>query len=499
MLPFFFAHYDNLVDEYRVFDNGSTDRSLAILEAHPKVRLTHFKVPGSSFVEEERRLSDEIWKHSRGKADWVIVLDIDEHVFHPDLLGYLARCKADGVTAIRAIGYEMVSESFPTGDARLCEQITTGCRSVGHNKFCIFDPDAITESHFGPGRHQAWPEGNVVWPKSPEVLMLHYKQLGVDYVAARSAELFQGIKQGDIDQGWGLHYTWSREQIADTWQQMFDRSGPVPGLGELAHVPPSEYRGDEKKVEESGLLDPQWYLAAYEDVVANRADPADALTHFCLYGWKEGRMPNMYFEPEWYLATYPEVAESGVNPLIDYIESGEAAGAHPSPHFDPGWYRAHYGVPAEEMALRHYLRHRYTGQYSPVPGFDVESYTRRYPEVLALGKDPYEDYIERLATFGDNASTQPPTFSEVAAALGGDPSSEVLPATVSWAGVTKAIRLFLRTVPVDEAWYRSAYPDVDEAIAAGKIASARIHFIEHGFFEGRTAQPAADPATGPAS
>src|SRR5271170_7221525 len=94
MLPFFFKHFDKFVDKYFIYDNGSTDDSLSILEKHGSVEISHFDVEGDSFVDEERRLGDTIWKGSN--ADWVIVTDIDVHTHHPDLLGYLRRCKDQG-------------------------------------------------------------------------------------------------------------------------------------------------------------------------------------------------------------------------------------------------------------------------------------------------------------------------------------------------------------------------------------------------------------------
>ena len=49
-------------------------------------------------------------------------------------------------------------------------------------------------------------------------------------------------------------------------------------------------------------------------------------------------------------------------------------------------------------------------------------------------------------------------------------------------GVTKRL---LQAVPIDEVWYRTTYPDVDQAIRTGTYRSARQHFVEHGYFEGR--------------
>jgi hypothetical protein len=494
MLPFFFRHYDDLVDQYYIFDNGSTDESLELLKSHGRVHVEHFDVKGDSFVDTERRLSDSMWKRSRNEADWVIVTDIDEHLYRPDLIGYLAQCRAEGITAIRAIGFEMISDEFPAVADRLTNLVTRGCRSVGHVKLCIFNPNAISETRFGPGRHRAWPEGHVVWPASAEVLMLHYKQLGVEYVAARSAELAKGLKAGDLKEGWGINYTWSREEIAANLKRLKDESEPVPGLGELSHVKPADYRGDEKIVDQSGLLDIDWYSAAYRDVGVSNSDP---LTHFCRYGWKEGRMPNFYFDPGWYQSTYPEVATNGINPTVDYAQSGERAGARPSPRFDPVWYRKRYGLGPDESPLQHYLQRRHSGKFSPLPDFDLQAYCDQHPEVLTESRDPYQDFVERGQQIAEHeVKHEAPTFAELTAALGFDADAEVFPASVSWPSVQKIVRLFLRTLHVDESWYRLTYDDVDQAIRTGHMKSARAHFIEHGFFEGRSPRAPEDVAAG---
>ena len=51
------------------------------------------------------------------------------------------------------------------------------------------------------------------------------------------------------------------------------------------------------------------------------------------------------------------------------------------------------------------------------------------------------------------------------------------------------VKLFLRAMPFDEAWYRRTYPDVAQAIHTGTYRDARQHFIESGYFEGRRPFP----------
>ncbi len=51
------------------------------------------------------------------------------------------------------------------------------------------------------------------------------------------------------------------------------------------------------------------------------------------------------------------------------------------------------------------------------------------------------------------------------------------------------VRLLLRSVQVDEEWYLTEYPDIAEAVASGEVKSARNHFIDSGYFEGRMPAP----------
>jgi hypothetical protein len=228
MLPFFFRHYDELVDQYFIFDNGSTDGTLEILAAHDRVLVESFNTQGDSFVETERRLSDIMWQGSRGAADWVIVVDVDEHLSHGDFRGYLGRCRSEGVTFIAAAGYEMLSKDFPAPDTKLSDSITLGVASSTYSKPCVFDPTQITKTNFAPGRHYADPEGRVVWPKKQELTLLHYKRLGLEYIKSRSIELRAGLRSGDIERFWGSHYLHSAETIEAEFRHMMAIAERVP-------------------------------------------------------------------------------------------------------------------------------------------------------------------------------------------------------------------------------------------------------------------------------
>jgi len=71
------------------------------------------------------------------------------------------------------------------------------------------------------------------------------------------------------------------------------------------------------------FFDTNWYLAHNPDVTAARIDP---LTHYELFGWKEGRDPSGHFNTQAYLAANPDVAAAGIDPLDHFLQFGVAEG-----------------------------------------------------------------------------------------------------------------------------------------------------------------------------
>lgn len=144
---------------------------------------------------------------------------------------------------------------------------------------------------------------------------------------------------------------------------------------------------------ESGLFQPQWYLAQNPDVAQASVSP---LEHFLSYGGAEGRAPNPIFRSDWYLAQNPDVQAAGMNPLVHYSLYGEKECRNPNPYFDVEWYRATYRMeigPWGELA--HYLKHRRLNRYAPNSGFDPAYYLAVYADVAASGTDPLEHFLAR--------------------------------------------------------------------------------------------------------
>jgi hypothetical protein len=136
----------------------------------------------------------------------VIVCDVDEHLHVIDLGDYLKGCRDRGVTVLPARGYEMVSEQFPDPDETLAVTRRSGAPAEDMSKLALFQPDAIEELNHDAGGHQSRPTGRVVAPARDELLLLHYKYLGRDYVMNRDARLRSRLRETDLARGWARHW-----------------------------------------------------------------------------------------------------------------------------------------------------------------------------------------------------------------------------------------------------------------------------------------------------
>ena len=99
MLGFLFRHYEPWVSRFVIFDDHSNDGTAEFLRSKPNVdlRAREYSNP-DSLVLSGKEIRDHCWKESRGAADWVIVVDIAEHLHHPAIDAHLEDCKRHGVT-----------------------------------------------------------------------------------------------------------------------------------------------------------------------------------------------------------------------------------------------------------------------------------------------------------------------------------------------------------------------------------------------------------------
>lgn len=251
MLGFFFRHFDSWVDRYVIYDDGSTDGTLELLKAHPRVEVRPFpRFSPDSFVESAQMLHNGFWKESRGSADWVVVTAIDEHLHLPgrEMRDYLWQCVARRITCIPALGYQMVSEEFPQAGELLCETRRMGVPYAEMSKLSLFNPSAVKETNYAPGRHAAAPTGDIRYPETDDLLNLHYKLLDFERTCGRQRFLNTGLGKKDVANSWGYHYAWSNDEHRKAWDSFATR------VFDITTIPPEKH--------DSTHREPRWWRPA---------------------------------------------------------------------------------------------------------------------------------------------------------------------------------------------------------------------------------------------
>ncbi len=60
---------------------------------------------------------------------------------------------------------------------------------------------------------------------------------------------------------------------------------------------------------------------------------------------------------------------------------------------------------------------------------------------------------------------------------------------LSYEDFVKILRTMISGIEINEAWYLSTYEDIAAAIRGGVVRSAKQHFVDDGYFEGRLPFP----------
>lgn len=202
MLPYWLRHYSRFCSKITVFDNESTDKTAEIAKA-AGAQVIPVDTGGKHRVEILQSFMNDGYKASRGEADWVICAEGDEFFYYSDLPKLLERYQDEGVTFPKIAGFEMIAPEPPKENGQIWEELKNGVASDMYSKRGVFHPNI--DINFGFGGHQASPKGNVVESKESEIVMLHYRYLGLKYFADRYQVRRDRISREDHIRGLGVN------------------------------------------------------------------------------------------------------------------------------------------------------------------------------------------------------------------------------------------------------------------------------------------------------
>ncbi len=228
MLPFFLRHYEQFADRIFVWDNHSTDCSSEILKKHPMVS---YDTIGDESYRERDLLEVKNFKYMQysigQNVDWIIALDIDEILYHPQILKVLDIYKSQNITLPRVDGYQMVADVLPDSNNgfQIYDLLNKGVADEHYGKSCIFNPYQVFP-HYHPGCHDGDPVGNIKRSR-PELKLFHYKYVDEEHTVTRQLEIRNRMSKSNHYFRHGFHFLQTEMQVREQFQQLRSISSVV--------------------------------------------------------------------------------------------------------------------------------------------------------------------------------------------------------------------------------------------------------------------------------
>lgn len=209
ILPFYLDYYTNFIkaDKIILYDGGSTDNTQNIANSYPNVEFIVQDV-GKMDERNLRDIRNDGWKKYKNDCDWVIICDMDEFIYHPNLKNLLEKYDNEGVTIPKVNGYDMISKDFPSfkKGKYLPSFIQNGVyEPVWLNKSAIFKPLNI-DINYNFGTHNCSPIGEVKYSENTDIKLLQYKWLSHEYVTDKSLKSSQRLSEWNLETGMASHY-----------------------------------------------------------------------------------------------------------------------------------------------------------------------------------------------------------------------------------------------------------------------------------------------------
>jgi len=189
ILPYWLRHYETIADRIFVRDDESTDGTRAMLSRHPKVTILSIGKHNSDDAYWVTYLFPQYEHISRGLADWVIIADADEFVYHPAMHRILEKAKDQSIQVILCRGFSTVAESFPATSGPIYDEIKLGFPDRMESKWTIHSPDV--QIRFAKGRHGPV-HNHLAYARSRNtgIKLLHYRYLGENYFEQRDKKIY---------------------------------------------------------------------------------------------------------------------------------------------------------------------------------------------------------------------------------------------------------------------------------------------------------------------
>jgi hypothetical protein len=217
IIPFYLRNYEPIVKKIVIYDNQSSDSSVNLLKKSSKVDIRTYDSDNQIRDDLYLQIKNNVWKENRD-YDWVIVCDMDELLYHHNIMDFLETCKKKGITIPHPKSYHLTHSKFPTTNKHIIEEVRKGIPAASEfGKAIIFDPKKIDEINYGFGCHVHFATGIVKQVYFQDLLLLHAKFLGKEYYVNRVLDYGKRMSEFNKKRGFGDHYLASKEGLEESY------------------------------------------------------------------------------------------------------------------------------------------------------------------------------------------------------------------------------------------------------------------------------------------
>lgn len=205
-LPVFLNYY-SFADKIIIFDNFSSDNSINIIKQFKNTEIVKYNTNEQIRDDIYLVIKNDIWKDFKKECDWMIIVDIDEIVYHPmGLKQYLLNLPSN-VSMIKSNGFEMFSNGFnlPFDIFRVYNR---GIKNSKHCKFNVINTKLVNAINYLPGCHDAIPNHRGIIYNDPNLKMLHYKFIyPLQFLIHRYSIMSKRLSDYNKKNSLGFHYS----------------------------------------------------------------------------------------------------------------------------------------------------------------------------------------------------------------------------------------------------------------------------------------------------
>lgn len=210
-LPVFLSYY-SFADKIIIFDNFSSDNSINIIKQFRNTEIVKYNTNEQIRDDIYIAIKNNMWKDFKNECDWIIIVDIDEIVFHPiGLKQYLLRLPQN-IALIKSNGFEMFfngNNSYTdNSNFDILGVYNKGVKNSKHCKFNIINTNLVSDINYLPGCHTAFPIYKGIIHNDPNLKMLHYKFIyPLKFLIYRYSLMAKRLSDYNKKNALGFHYS----------------------------------------------------------------------------------------------------------------------------------------------------------------------------------------------------------------------------------------------------------------------------------------------------